>query len=99
MNMKETWVTINHGRDINPNWPIAKNMYEISSLGRIRRKKTGNIYSQKNGRTYLCTKWYQNSDTKCSYQVSHIMAVEFLGYKNVFGKKIDLSKIIKEINN
>ena len=96
--MKETWVTINHGKEINRNWPIAKGMYEISSLGRVRRKSTGNIYSQSNGRIYLCTEWYPDNDSKCSYQVSHIMAVEFLGYKNVYEKKLNLDEIIKEVN-
>lgn len=95
--MKETWVTINHGKEINHNWPIAKGMYEISSLGRVRRKSTGNIYSQSNGRIYLCHEWHKNN--KCSYQVSHIMAVEFLGYKNVYGKQFKINNIINKVNS
>lgn len=103
--INENWVTINHGEIINPEWPVANGIYEISSLGRIRRKKTGNIYSRyfiskNNAKVYLCSEWNGNIDmnNKCSYQVSHIMAVEFLGYKNVYGKHIDLTKIVDEIN-
>ena len=97
---KEIWVPINHGKEVNGNWPIAKGMYEVSSLGNIRRIKTGHIYSQRNGRIYLCWEWpgARNYDSHCSYQVSHIMAVEFLGHKNVYGKKYNLKEIIKEVN-
>ena len=98
--MKETWITINHGEIINPRWPVANGIYEVSSLGRVRRKKTGNIYAQSNGKIYLCDMWGDKIfyDHKCCYMVSHIMAVEFLDYKDVYGKKLNLDEIIKEVN-
>ena len=98
---KEIWLPINHGKEVNGNWPIVKNMYEVSSLGRIRRIKTGHIYSQKNGRVHLCREWagIPNYNSHCCYQVSHIMAVEFLGHKHVYGKRFNLKEMINKCSN
>lgn len=69
----ENWKTIN-------NYPN----YEISTIGRVRNKKTKRILIQSNRGNYLCISLSKNNVSK-SFNIHRIVGENFL--PNFFGKK------------
>jgi hypothetical protein len=91
---KEIWVPVNFKNCCSERWlPYVGVNYEVSNLGRIRNKKTGNIiavsyYGYDHAAVFISHKQLEKNGYNQSliFRVSHVVYGSFIG--KCYGKKV-----------